>query len=204
MFGIIICYGDSNTYGYDSRSFSGGRYEKNIRWTGLLQKNTGLEIRNHGVNGRCIPHNSPQIRFACEQTEEWGRKAGGWMAVMLGTNDLLQEPGFTAGDTAARMENFLRKLCETEAVKRGRLRLWLLSPPRMKRGAWVEEDRICRESESLGKEYQKVAEKLDIKFTDTGKWKIPVLFDGVHFSEEGHRKFAEEMQKETELLFSEE
>lgn len=102
------------------------------------------------------------------------------------------------------MENFLRKLCETEAVKRGRLRLWLLSPPRMKRGAWVEEDRICRESESLGKEYQKVAEKLDIKFTDTGKWKIPVLFDGVHFSEEGHRKFAEEMQKETELLFSEE
>ena len=89
------------------------------------------------------------------------------------------------------MENFLCKLGETEAVKSGLLRLWLISPPCMKRGAWVEEERLCRESEKLGQEYRKAAERLGIKFTDTGKWEIPVLFDGVHFSEEGHRKFAD-------------
>ena len=113
------------------------------------------------------------------------------MAVMLGTNDLLQEPGFTARDAAMRMESFMRKLDGTEAVKRGNLRLWLLSPPCMKRGAWVKEERLCRESEKLGQEYRKAAERRGIKFTDTGKWESPVLFDGVHFSEEGHRKFAD-------------
>lgn len=196
MSGTLICYGDSNTYGYDSRSFTGERYEKHIRWTGILEETAGWRIRNHGINGRCIPHTSPQLRFACGQTEKWGQEEQGWMAVMLGTNDLLQEPGFTAEDAAIRMENFLRKLCETEAVKSGRLRLWLLSPPCMKRGAWVEEERICRESERLGREYQKAAERLEIKFTDTGKWEIPLLFDGVHFSEEGHRKFADRIAAE--------
>ena len=201
MSGTIICYGDSNTYGYDPRSFAGGRYEKNIRWTGILEDRTDWNIRNHGINGRGIPHTSSQIRFACEQVENWGREEPPvWMMVMLGTNDLLHEPGFTAEDAAMRMENFLCKLGETEAVKSGLLRLWLISPPCMKRGAWVEEKRICRESEKMGQEYQKAAQRLGIKFTDTGKWEIPVLFDGVHFSEEGHCKFADRILEEVRKI----
>ena len=104
MKGTIICYGDSNTYGYDPRSFMGDRYGKDIRWTGVLAEKTDWSIRNHGMNGRCIPHTASQIRFACEQTEEWGREqAPLWLAVMLGTNDLLMEPGFRAEDAAERM-----------------------------------------------------------------------------------------------------
>ena len=30
----VLCFGDSNTYGYDPRSFFGGRYPG--RWTDLL------------------------------------------------------------------------------------------------------------------------------------------------------------------------
>ena len=197
MKGTIICYGDSNTYGYDPRSFMGDRYGKDIRWTGVLAEKTDWSIRNHGMNGRCIPYTASQIRFACEQTEEWGREqAPLWFAVMLGTNDLLMEPGFRAEDAAERMEKFLLVLSETEAVKSGRICLWLIAPPAMKRGAWVEEDSLCLESERLGGEYRKIAEKLGIRYTDAGQWDIQVVFDGVHFSEEGHRKFAEGMVKE--------
>ena len=28
----LLCYGDSNTYGYDPRSYLGGRYPDSIRW----------------------------------------------------------------------------------------------------------------------------------------------------------------------------
>ena len=28
----VICYGDSNTYGYDPRSWLGGRYDADSRW----------------------------------------------------------------------------------------------------------------------------------------------------------------------------
>ena len=69
-------------------------------------------------------------------------------------------------------------------------------PPAMKRGAWVEKDSLCLESEHLGGEYRRIAEKLKIRFTDAGKWGVQVVFDGVHFSEEGHRKFAAGMLKE--------
>ncbi|HIY01548.1 MAG TPA: lysophospholipase [Candidatus Blautia faecipullorum] len=200
MAGTIVCYGDSNTYGYDPRSMAGGRYGKSVRWTGILDTETDWRVLNHGVNGRSIPHTLSQLRFACEQVENWSREeAPVWIMVMLGTNDLLQEPRFTAEDAAARMESFLERLAGTDAAGRKAFRLWLVSPPGMRLGAWVEEERLCRESERLGSAYQKIANKLGIRFTDAGKWKIPLLFDGVHFSEEGHKIFAEEILRELRL-----
>ena len=35
----ILCYGDSNTYGYNP--VNGLRYPKDVRWTGVLQKLLG-------------------------------------------------------------------------------------------------------------------------------------------------------------------
>ena len=50
----LLCYGDSNTYGYDPRSYLGGRYPKTVRWTGLLDAE-GWKVINKGENGRSIP-----------------------------------------------------------------------------------------------------------------------------------------------------
>lgn len=42
MPGTLICYGDSNTYGYDPHDTNEGRYPKEVRWTGILiQRQTG-------------------------------------------------------------------------------------------------------------------------------------------------------------------
>ena len=35
----ILCYGDSNTWGYTPKT--GKRYSKNQRWTGILQEMLG-------------------------------------------------------------------------------------------------------------------------------------------------------------------
>ena len=50
----VICFGDSNTYGYDPRSWLGGRYDAGSRWVYILTSETGWTIRNMGVNGREI------------------------------------------------------------------------------------------------------------------------------------------------------
>lgn len=34
----IVCFGDSNTYGYDPRSWLGGRYDVDSRWVDILGK----------------------------------------------------------------------------------------------------------------------------------------------------------------------
>ena len=194
----ILCYGDSNTYGYDPRSAMGDRYLKTVRWTGILAEKTGADVRNHGVNGRCIPHTSSQLRFACEQMKTWGAEAEAkgksvspaQMWIMLGTNDLLQEDTFKAEQVADRMEKFLEMLLALPAVSDEKIKLFLIAPPRMEYGAWVDEERVYRESRRLGDAYQRVAKRWNLPFADAGKWEIPVVFDGVHFSEQGHKSFA--------------
>lgn len=48
----ILCYGDSNTFGYVPED--GSRYPKNIRWTGILGEYLGkdFEIIEQGMNNR--------------------------------------------------------------------------------------------------------------------------------------------------------
>jgi lysophospholipase L1-like esterase len=111
--------------------------------------------------------------------------------VMLGTNDLLQ--GASAREAAARMEAFLNLLlpyCRN---------ILLVTPPPMTRGAWVPADVLVAESIHLAEEYKLLAEKLNMPFVDTRHRNIDLTFDGVHFTEEGHRTFAENLGKELRL-----
>lgn len=200
MSGLYVFYGDSNTYGYDPRSYMGDQYPYDIRWTGRLEQETGWDIRNHGICGRCIPHTASQIHFACEQIRDWaaeGHTVNMW--IMLGTNDLLQERSFTAEDVEERMGNFLSEMLEQPAVKNGIVKPGLISPSVMEYGAWVEEERLYEESRNFETAYKKLADALGISFVGTGSWKIPVVFDGVHFSEEGHRNFAENIKKKLKI-----
>ena len=48
----VICFGDSNTYGYDPRGYFGGRYDTDCRWVDILAAETGWDISNMGQNGR--------------------------------------------------------------------------------------------------------------------------------------------------------
>ena len=95
------------------------------------------------------------------------------------------------------------KICTSTAepaVSSGKITLYLIAPARMEYGAWVDEERLYQESRQLGEEYKKVAERLGIGFTDAGKWDIPVVYDGVHFSEKGHHIFAQNIQEEITWL----
>ena len=62
----VLCYGDSNTYGYDPRSFLGDRYAKDIRWTGILDGTSDWSVTCCGQNGREIPTQPRQWEQARE------------------------------------------------------------------------------------------------------------------------------------------
>lgn len=177
----ILCFGDSNTYGYDPRGFFGGRYDAEERWVDLLAEQTGWEIFNLGANGREIPRSGAPLSLLNEYAPVDA------FLVMLGTNDLLQGAG--AKEAAARMEAFLTSLlphCKN---------ILLVSPPPMKRGAWVPTDALAEESVRLAEEYKLLAQKLSIPFVDTRSWNIELCFDGVHFTQSGHHSFAEQLNQ---------
>ena len=176
----MLCYGDSNTYGYDPRGFLGDRYPKQSRWVDILAQKSKWEIRNAGQNGRVIPSRPFQYQRAGELLAQ---SAPDIFVAMLGSNDLLQ--GYSAEESCSRMEAFLHYI----QPRCGQI--LLIAPPPMKRGAWVTEENLIAESVKLAELYQALVQKLGIAFVNAGQWNVSLAFDGVHFTEEGHRAFAE-------------
>ena len=56
----ILCFGDSNTWGYDPSNQT--RFSKDIRWTGVLQQLLGSKynVIEEGLNGRTTNVNEKQ------------------------------------------------------------------------------------------------------------------------------------------------
>ena len=165
----VVCFGDSNTYGFDPRSWFGSRYDADSRWPDILANKTGWNIYNLGEIGKEVPVRLPAIPV-CDI-----------LIVMLGTNDLLQ--GRHAREVSQRMEHFLTQI-------EGCQKILLIAPPPLQHGEWVTSDALIQESQLLSALYRDLAKKLQIGFTDSGNWNIPLCFDGVHFTEQGHQNFA--------------
>lgn len=148
----------------------------------ILMQRTGWEIRNEGQNGGEIPSRPFQYQRAGELLAQSPPDV---FSIMLGTNDLLR--GYSAVVACSRMEAFLRYIqpkCRE---------ILLIAPPPMKRGAWVTEESLITESVKLAEAYQVLSQKLGIAFVNAGQWNVELAFDGVHFTEAGHRAFAEEL-----------
>ena len=167
----VVCFGDSNTYGYDPRSYLGGRYDPDSRWVDILAEETGWTVRNLGENGREIPTIAPSFPADTDL-----------LIVMLGTNDLLQ--GRSPKQAAERLERFLA------GISLDRSKILLIAPPPVELGAWVPSQQLIDDSHAFAQLCQTLAEHLDIRFADAGKWDISLAYDGVHFTEQGHKAFA--------------
>ena len=164
----IICFGDSNTFGYDPRGFFGGRYA--TPWPELLPGN----VQNWGENGREIP------RYPVDFPSDTDL-----LIVMLGTNDLLQ--GNSVEVVTARMERFLT------SIPLDKSQILLIAPPPMKLGEWVPTQDLIESSKALARCYRSLSQRLGVRIADAGEWNVPLAFDGVHFTQEGHRAFALEL-----------
>ena len=170
----LLCYGDPNTYGFDPRSYLGGRYPKSVRWTALLNAG-GWKVINKGENGRSIPKSDQEME-AAESVIHRSRAEA--VVVMLGSNDLLQCPSLSAEVCGERMERFLRAiLTQTQ----GKAKILLVVPPPMEPGAWVSSPRIIEESRKPAKFYEATTHRLAIAFTNAGSWGVELAYDGVHF-----------------------
>lgn len=110
----VICFGNSNTYGYDPRSYLGGRYGADSRWVDILAAETGWTVRNMGENGREIPTSAPNFPADTDL-----------LIVMLGTNDLLQDR--SPEQAVDRLERFL------SGIPLDRSKILLIAPPPVQR-----------------------------------------------------------------------
>lgn len=187
----LIVYGDSNTYGFDPRGFSGGRYPLEKIWTTLAADALGNDwkVVNKGMNGRRIPCHEESFLYIERLLADLS--PDDIFAVMLGSNDLLMTLEPDADEAVRKMEAFVIWLKEHKDCPK----LLLIAP------AYVSDEggtdplyrRYREESIKMNEGFCALAKKHGILFANAGKWNIPLAFDSVHFSGEGHRIFAEKI-----------
>lgn len=104
---------------------------------------------------------------------------------MLGTNDLLQ--GRSPEKAANKLEDFLSSL----SLKPNQI--LLIAPPPMSFGEWVASQQLIDDSHTFAGYCQSLAQRLATNFINAEDWDIPLAYDGVHFTEQGHKAFAEKL-----------
>ncbi|MBO4389976.1 MAG: hypothetical protein J5825_03875 [Lachnospiraceae bacterium] len=196
----IICFGDSNTWGYDPAG--GGRLPG--RWPVVLAGLLGnkYQVVEEAQNGRTI---------ACPDPWEWGDKAGidyilpmlesqmpfDDLIIMLGSNDLKKKFHLPAGDIAGSLQNILMR---TKSFLKYHLgcepRIIVISPVYLGENAltgpfadFFTADSV-EQSHKLAYWYQLVAAQFDAQFMDAAQVASPGELDGLHMTAEGHSALA--------------
>ena len=192
----ILFYGDSNTYGYDPADLADNRYPEEERWTSILQRllSDNWHVISQGMNGRRIP----DIFRDGERLERLLRTLSDndIFAVMLGTNDILLTMQPDASVAIRKMEEFIQFLNRHLRPDQ----ILVIAPPLIGREDIKDAfyQTCFRESRKMNDGFRHLADQYGTRFADASGWGVELSFDLVHFSKEGHLRFAEEM---SELLF---
>lgn len=203
---MIICFGDSNTHGYDSSTK--GRFDDLHRYPCLLGSYLGENylVREEGLSGRTTVFDDPLFEglsglaaiAPCLLTHD----PVDLLIIMLGTNDTKERFGVNAENIAKGLERLSKKaMSVTDAWRNGKPNLLLVAPPPIEKGYETtfvanEMGRGCREkSLELALYYERTATLLGCHFLDAGK--IPGLQmhpnDYMHLTEASHRLLAQKL-----------
>jgi lysophospholipase L1-like esterase len=205
----ILCYGDSNTWGYDP--VSRGRYDHTQRWTRILQKLLGdrYHVVEEGQNGRTTVHDDPvegqkngmAYLLPCLESHH----PVDLVVLMLGTNDLKQRFSQPASDIARSVSRLIHAIRTNEfGPADGSPEVLLLAPPPVERLTdFAEMFAGSREkSQRLGAEFRAVAEERGCAFLDTSTVIRCSDVDGIHFDPEQLPLLAEAVREQVVRLLA--
>lgn len=199
----ILCYGDSNTWGYNGAS--GGRFSRNVRWTGRLQAllGEGYYVVEEGLCGRTAAFSTssePEVNGmeylpACLKSHA----PLDLVVLMLGTNDLQLKYGATPLEVARGVERMVQHILSPYHQGVGPVpKILLMSPVPAGQGIgqfFLGElfggEAVIERSQALARWLSGVAQTYGCLYLDAGKVAVTCADDGLHFDAENHRLLAE-------------
>lgn len=207
----ILCYGDSNTWGY----ISGSDHERYMeeRWTRILQKLLGenYEIIEEGLNSRTLISNDPrpgkegkngyEYLIPCLDTHE----PINLVILMLGTNELRYDYNKTPEEIGNILEEYFVKtiLNRKSRFKNTYPKLLIVAPPIV--DEFVDEETSIKykdateKSKELNDIYKEIAKKYNCHFLGNEELKTGV--DGVHLTKESHKLLGELLNKKIKEIY---
>ena len=207
----VLCYGDSNTYGYVPET--GMRYPKEIRYPGRLQSLLGQEysVVEEGCNGRTTTHDDPidgwKNGLDYLRPCLYSHKPVDIVILMLGSNDLKATFKLTAAEISEGAGQLVDVIKEFTAEKQGFVpKIVLVSPPELGEGIKTSPfygsflESAVAESKRFPEFYKKIADEKGCVFFDAAKHIYPSDTDSLHLTPEGHRILADELSKVVKSL----
>lgn len=191
----ILCFGDSNTYGYIPNN--GARYDKNTRWTGVLSllSHGKFEIIEDGCNNRTafVANPAGKIFTGYEILPELLTDDFDAVVLAIGINDTQFLYNLSSIEIASGVE----KLINIVKVKSPQAKIILVAPSILTDDvlngnfACLFDRTSIEKSRQLPLLYQKIAEKQNIEFFDLNSVAKTSSLDGLHYAPEQHLKIAQ-------------
>jgi lysophospholipase L1-like esterase len=194
----ILCYGDSNTWGYDP--VTGDRFDRDERWTGQLRQAIGshYDVIEEGLNGRTTVWDDPiegykngrDYLIPCLESH----KPLDLIIIFLGVNDLKKRFSLSAYDIAEGA-GVLVEIVQKSSTGHlgGAPQVLLLAPPPVgKLTAFAEMfDGADAKSQKFAEHYRRVANDLGCHFLNTSTVIGSSALDGIHFEKSEHAKLGQ-------------
>lgn len=197
----ILCFGDSNTWGYPP----GGdeRFPHQVRWPGVLQGLLGdrYHVIEEGLSGRTATLEHPWID---------GRSGRSYLLpccrshmpldlviVYLGTNDLADRYHLSAGDVAEACVSLVKVVQFAECGRGGGAPPVLLvcPPPIHATGPDAAEYEVmAAKSRTLGARFAEAAEDVGAELLDLDGVVRYAIEDPIHLDADGHRALADAVE----------
>lgn len=191
----ILCYGDSNTWGYDPATQD--RFPGDLRWVGVLRNELGAayEVIPEGLNGRTTVWDDPieehrngrQYLAPCLESH----RPIDLVVLLLGTNDLKKRFSVSAYDIGRSIGVLLDVIGKSAAGRAGAApKVLLLAPPPLARLTAFAEmfEGGPEKSRNLAQHYREQARLFGCELLDTAEVVVSSDLDGIHLEADEHRK----------------
>ena len=206
----IVCFGDSNTWGYNAVDSS--RFAEEIRWTGRLQTLLGEEytVIEEAQNGRTTVWDDPIENRLAGLTYLWpcmeSHSPFDLLIIMLGTNDTktyFNVQAKSIADGAGRLVELAQH--SDFGTDKKAPEVLLISPVRIEENDTIGHifgRQAAEKSREFPQAYEEIAGKFGCHFLDAARYAAPGTFDGLHMDEEGHEKLARAVYEKVKYIFS--
>jgi lysophospholipase L1-like esterase len=192
----ILCFGDSNTWGYNPND--GSRYSRSVRWTGVLQALLGshYEVIEEGLNGRTtdldyadrVGKNGKTYLSPCMDSHH----PLDYVILSLGPNDLKTVFNRSAEKISEAIEQLVLVTKGAGLEKPSpEVKIILVAPPVVREGIGIYGDALkgaTAKSVKLVPLLKKISDKHRLTFVNLFDQIEPSSIDGVHFSADSHQK----------------
>lgn len=199
----ILCFGDSNTYGYVPGT--GERYDRQVRWPFRMGQLLGeeYEVVAEGLPGRTTVFTDyiEPYRAGIEQIVPAVQShSPDALVIMLGGNDTKERYHVSAREIGFGMEELLLRL-RTAYPFSSVPGVVLVAPAPLRCGPGPELSAASVEkSRQLAAIFRDVADRFGCAFLDAGEF-AALGADGIHFTPEDHAEMARRTAAAVRALF---